>query len=182
MHASTAPTGGEWPSQAPKAGRGGSRGGGGCARTAQSVHLSFICGCEWGLGTPSPAEGASCEASGAGGLTVDGCELEAQLNKSQTILGIRSASSCTDLPNHMPAEVRSSKRTPDSHSVHESVSQHPSPNGPCLSTAWGVCTAATCTVDMTVAAGDDTEPLAAEGAATFASVASSVPLIPMRPS
>ena len=98
------PTGGgggaEWPCQAPKAGRGGSRGGGGCARTAHSVHLSFICGCEWGLGTPSPAEGASCEASGAGGLTVDGCELEAQLNKSQTSLGYRSPyvprASCTE--------------------------------------------------------------------------------------
>ena len=39
-------------------------------------------------------------------------------------------------------QMCSSKLTPDS--VHLRVSQHPSPNGPCLSTAWGA--AATCTV------------------------------------
>ena len=71
--------------------------------------------------------------------------------------------------HHMPLACRCVAQS--SHpTLYTRVSQHPSPNGPCLSTAWGVCTAATCTVDMTVAAGDDTAPLAAEGAPTFASV------------
>ena len=171
--------GGEWPSQAPKAVPAGARVARGLSADPKVTFIFYM-----RLRVVARG-GRSGEASGAGGLTVDCCEpcmiYEARLNNQQKSY-ISLYSSAWFVPNHMPDACRcvGSKPHPTL-TLYTRVSQHPSANGPCLSTAWGACTAATCTVDMTVAAGDDTAPLSREGAPTFASQYLISALVPMRP-
>ena len=147
MHASTAPTGGG--RVAEPGAEGGSRG----ARVARGLSADPKVPIIFYMRLRVVARGGrSGEASGAGGLTVDCCELcmiyEARLNNQQKSY-ISKYNSAWFVPNHMPDACRcvGSKPHPTL-TLYTRVSQHPSANGPCLSTAWGACTAATCTVDM----------------------------------